>query len=73
MYNLPSSYTSGLKQSNVEGTKEVLVLASTGRPKFLHYVSTVGVFAPRSSAEVITEETATDCNRYDRVCNTLLV
>ena len=48
----------GLKQSNVESTKEVLKMACEGKPKFLHFVSTIGVFAPQHAAEVIAEDTA---------------
>nr|VFJ86437.1 MAG: amino acid adenylation domain-containing protein/thioester reductase domain-containing protein [Candidatus Kentron sp. LFY] len=33
-----------LRKANVEGTKEVLKLACTGRKKPVHYVSTAGVF-----------------------------
>jgi len=36
-----------LRAANVEGTKSVMRLASQGRHKALHYVSTVFVFGPR--------------------------
>ena len=41
----------------MEGTKEVLRMVCEGRPKFLHYVSTMGVFSGQSRTEVITEKT----------------
>lgn len=37
---------SALRAANVEGTREVLRLCTTGRPKTLHYVSTNGIFPP---------------------------
>ena len=51
-----------LKASNVKGTMEALLLCIRGRPKFLHYVSTVGVFAPLPG-EVITELVPPDPHR----------
>ena len=47
----------GLKGANVDGTKEVVKMVCEGRPKFLHYVSTMGVFSGQSREEVITEGT----------------
>lgn len=35
-----------LKNCNVESTKELIRMAVTTRPKFLHYVSSIGVFSP---------------------------
>ena len=41
----------------MDGTKEVLKIVCEGRPKFLHYVSSMGVFSGQSSEEMITEDT----------------
>ena len=38
-----------LKECNVESTKEIIRMAITAKPKFLHYVSTIGVFSPSQS------------------------
>ena len=54
----------GLKGANVEGTKEVVKIVCEGRPKFLHYVSTMGVFSGQSREEEITEDTLPNKERY---------
>ena len=46
-----------LKAVNVGSTKEILKMVCSGRPKFLHYVSTIGVFAPLTPWEHIDEST----------------
>lgn len=51
-----------LKGSNVTSTKEILKICRERRPKTLHYVSTIGIFAARPSEE-ITEDTLTDKNK----------
>ena len=38
-------FTAAMKSCNVESTKTLLHIAVTSRPKFLHYVSTIGVFS----------------------------
>jgi len=38
-----------LKRSNVDGTKELIKMARLKRSKFLHFVSTIGVFPFMSS------------------------
>ncbi len=43
--NLSLPY-SELVHANVDGTREMVRLAAQGRPKPLHYVSTIGVFSP---------------------------
>lgn len=45
MVNFISSYSS-LKDANVGGTREVIRLACEGRPKPIHFVSTIAVFPP---------------------------
>jgi amino acid adenylation domain-containing protein/thioester reductase-like protein len=47
--NLHSYQT--LKAANVLGTQEILRLASTARPKAIHYISTLDVLAPVVTAE----------------------
>ena len=59
---LMNLFLAALKASNVNGTMEALLLCVRGKPKFLHYVSTVGVFAPLSG-EVITELVSPDPHR----------
>jgi myxalamid-type nonribosomal peptide synthetase MxaA len=46
--NFTAGYES-LKHSNVFGTREVLRLACLGKPKAVHYVSTVSIFGDRMS------------------------
>ena len=41
-----------LKLVNVGATQEVLSLCLHGRPKHLHYVSTIGVFCPLQGEEL---------------------
>jgi amino acid adenylation domain-containing protein/thioester reductase-like protein len=53
--NFLSPY-SELRASNVLGTQEVLRLASRGRRKPVHYVSTISVCSPGSNAERIRED-----------------
>jgi myxalamid-type nonribosomal peptide synthetase MxaA len=46
-----------LKPANVEGTREVLRLASRGRPTPVHFVSTLGVFlTPDWGGRTVTED-----------------
>ncbi|MEE1930819.1 thioester reductase domain-containing protein [Streptomyces sp. TRM 70351] len=47
-----------LRAANVHGTAEAIRLAATGRPKPLHYVSTLGVFiaSRRYGAQVVCED-----------------
>ncbi|PRX96570.1 non-ribosomal peptide synthetase [Allonocardiopsis opalescens] len=40
-----------LRATNVEGTREVLGFAATGRVKAVHHVSTVSVFSPQEAAD----------------------
>jgi thioester reductase-like protein len=56
-----------LKGANVDGTKEVLKIVCEGRPKFLHYVSSMGVFSGQSSEEMITEDTLPNKERLSRL------
>lgn len=53
-----------LKPVNVDSTKEMLRLVRLGRPKFLHYVSTIGVFALLSPWEHVDEQTPPHQDRY---------
>jgi thioester reductase-like protein len=46
-----------VRAANVQGTQEILGLACRGRPKALHYISTVAVFSPAHRADRIEEET----------------
>ena len=62
LYAIEMVSLTALKASNVNGTKQILLFCMQGRPKFLHYVSTVGVFAPLLG-EVITELVRPDSNR----------
>eukprot|EP00731_Ephydatia_muelleri_P014123 Em0007g1433a len=55
-----------LKSSNVESTKEIIAMSRKGRSKFIHYVSTVGVFAPEILSDPISEES--DPSPQDRLC-----
>ena len=59
---LPGAYTV-LKPANVGGTHEVLRLAATGRPKAVHFVSTLGMLLspawPRDT--VLDEQAAPPC------------
>lgn len=59
--DLTQSYA-GLKAENVFGTQEVLRLASRGRAKPVHYVSTVSVFDPGNlpAGRMILEEDEID-------------
>ena len=50
------SHLTALKSSNVESTKEIIAMSRKGRSKFIHYVSTVGVFAPEILSDPISEE-----------------
>ncbi len=46
-----------LRATNVLGTREMLRLVSQGRPKLLHYISTLSVFSARQAAqELIVED-----------------
>lgn len=47
-----------LRATNVLGTREVLRLASQGRPKLLHYISTLSVFSARQTAQQPVDEGA---------------
>ncbi len=38
-----------LKKCNVESTKEIIKMSVTDRSKFLHYVSSIGVYPPMAS------------------------
>ncbi|MDR7303684.1 thioester reductase domain-containing protein [Haloactinomyces albus] len=47
----------GLEPANVSGTREVLRLATTGAPRPVHFISTVGVFSSEEfTADVVAEE-----------------
>ena len=43
-----------LKSSNVESTKEIITMARKGRHKFIHFVSTIGIFAPEVLSDPIS-------------------
>lgn len=45
-----------LRASNVEGTARVLAFCTTGRPKNLHHISTLGVFSASSSSTLLHED-----------------
>ncbi|GCE31295.1 non-ribosomal peptide synthetase [Dictyobacter alpinus] len=51
-----------LRAANVEGTKEIIYLASHGRLKPLHYISTLSVFSRKATLQqpVIREQEALD-------------
>ena len=53
-----------LQAVNVESTKEILQIACSWAPKFFHYVSTIGVFAPLSPSEHIDGHTIPSHDRY---------
>ncbi|WP_456340450.1 thioester reductase domain-containing protein [Streptomyces anulatus] len=53
-----------LKAANVGGTRELLRLASEGRPKRFHHISSMGVFHGDSTSRVITEDTDTSQERH---------
>ncbi|WP_405434326.1 non-ribosomal peptide synthetase [Streptomyces anulatus] len=53
-----------LKAANVGGTRELLRLASEGRPKRFHHISSMGVFHGDSTSRVITEDTDTSMERH---------
>jgi thioester reductase-like protein len=57
--NLFYAYST-LKPANVLGTQEVLRLASLGRPKPVHYVSTTGVFFSAGGPALETVDETTD-------------
>ena len=48
----------------MESTKEILRIACSWAPKFLHYVSTIGVFAPLSPSEHIDEHSTPSHDRF---------
>ncbi|MFC4127898.1 thioester reductase domain-containing protein [Nocardia rhizosphaerae] len=51
----------GLASANVDGTVEVLRLATLAAPRPVHFISTVGVFSSRSyTAETVTETAELD-------------
>ncbi|KAL5489135.1 hypothetical protein EMCRGX_G018193 [Ephydatia muelleri] len=52
-----------LMACNVGSTKEVIKMACNGCPKFLHYVSTIGVFASATTSEPISEDSGTPIDR----------
>ena len=61
LYNFGVFYLShliALKSSNVDSTKEIIKIACNGRSKFIHYVSTVGIFATEILSDPISEDTA---------------
>ena len=55
LVNLVLGYP-GLRAPNVQGTEGLLRLATTGRPKRLHHLSTVAVFSHEPGAEQVLEE-----------------
>jgi thioester reductase-like protein len=51
----------GLEATNVDGTREILRLATAGAPRAVHHASTVGVFSSRDyPADVVTEDADPD-------------
>jgi thioester reductase-like protein len=50
------------KPANVEGARQLLKLATSGRPKLLNYISTLGVFAPSTTQamRLVNEQTSID-------------
>ncbi len=52
--NLLKNYTA-LKPENVFGVQEILRLAGQGKPKGVHYISTIGVFFSLGKKEMILE------------------
>ena len=48
-------------------------MACEGKSKFLHFVSTIGVFALQHAAEVIAEDTTPHKDRYKQVQTLLQV
>jgi thioester reductase-like protein len=47
----------GLEAANVDGTREILRLATVGTPRAVHYASTVGVFSSRDYPADVVDET----------------
>jgi thioester reductase-like protein len=47
----------GMRAANVSGTREVLRLACAGRPKYLHYISSIAVFSITHYTGTIMEDT----------------
>jgi amino acid adenylation domain-containing protein/thioester reductase-like protein len=54
MVDLLQSYAA-LKPSNVEAVRTLIGWTATGRPKALHYVSTLSVIDPSTGPELVTE------------------
>ncbi|WP_275579231.1 thioester reductase domain-containing protein [Streptomyces aureoverticillatus] len=54
----------GLKAANVEGTRTLLRLAATGRPKRFHHVSTLGVFGQSGTPRLLTEDSPAEQARH---------